>query len=249
MFLLKKIVSQLLLPPASLLLLAAIGLWIARRKPQLGRGLAVFALAALWLLATPWVAYPLLDTLQQTPAITPARLAEAQAIVVLGGSTYHDAPEYGGDTVSEATLARLRYGARLTRESGLPLAVTGGAPWGGQPEAESMRQALAKDFKVEARWVETGSRDTAENASLLAPVLQAAGIRRIALVTHAWHMPRAQRLFEQQGMTVIPAPTSFVTPPPDRAGKLLAWLPSAGALLASQIAIREWLGGVVTRLP
>jgi uncharacterized SAM-binding protein YcdF (DUF218 family) len=242
MFLLKKILSALLLPPASPVLLAALGLWIARQRPRLGHGLIALGMVSLWLLSTPWVAHRLLAGLQDTPRITPDQLANAQAIVVLSGGTYHDAPEYRSDTVSEPTLARLRYGARLARSSGLPVAVTGGAPWGGQPEGESMREALATDFGIEARWVESQARDTAENAARLVPELKAAGIGRIALVTHAWHMPRARALFERQGMTVIPAPTAFATETPEAAGR---WLPSAAALGASHIAAREWLGRLV----
>ncbi len=48
--------------------------------------------------------------------------------MVLGGGRYRDAPEYGNDTVGEYTLVRLRYAAKLHRETGFPLLVTGGRP-------------------------------------------------------------------------------------------------------------------------
>ena len=102
-----------------------------------------------------------------------------------------------------------------------------------------MAESLTKEFGVPVRWRETTSRDTAENANLSAPVLQAAGVRRIALVSHAWHLPRAAPLFERAGLQVVPAPTAFTAWPESA---LLGLLPSAGGMEASYWACHEWLG-------
>lgn len=245
MFLLKKIFAALILPPISLLLLALFGLWLARRRPRLGSALAVLGLCVLLLLATPWVANELLRSLQVAPPPTPAELGEAQAIVILGGGAYRDAPEYGSDVVNDFGLERLRYGARLARQTGLPVAITGGAPSGGTPEAAVMRDAMETDFRVAVRWLETESLDTRENATLLSPQLKSAGVTRIALVTHAWHMRRARNLFEQQGLTVVPAATGYA---PALHDEIVEWLPGAKALRKSQIALHEWLGLLVDAL-
>jgi uncharacterized SAM-binding protein YcdF (DUF218 family) len=145
--------------------------------------------------------------------------------------------------VSAATLERLRYGARLARESNLPLLVTGGAPFGGRAEAASMRESLERDFGVKVRWVEASSRDTAENAGLSAPMLKAAGVTRIALVSHGWHLPRAIPLFEKQGLEVTPAPTAFSTGSPSPIENLLP-----GAMNRSRQALNEYLGQLYNRL-
>lgn len=239
MFLLKKIVAALILPPAGPLLVAATGLWLCRHRPRFGHVLVALGLGMLLLFSTPWIASELLRSLQVAPPPTPEQLAKAQAIVVLGGGTYRNAPEYGGDTVGATGLERLRYGAHLARRTGLPVGVSGGAPLGGTPEAESMREVLETDFQVAVRWTETASRDTNENAALLAPQLGKAGITRIVLVTHASHMRRAQAAFEKHGLTVVPAATGYA--PPFR-GDVLHWLPNASALRNSQIALHEWLG-------
>ncbi|MDP2811545.1 MAG: YdcF family protein [Rhodocyclaceae bacterium] len=247
MFFLKKLVSALLLPPIGPLLVVVLGLALAARRPRLGRALAALGIALLVLLSLPWTANRLIRTLETSPPVTASDLARAQAIVVLGGGSYHGAPEYGGDTVSRFTLERLRYGARLARQTGLPVLVTGGAPFGGRPEAESMRETLEQDFGVQVRWAETASRDTAENAVFSAALLRQAGITRIALVTHAWHMPRAAGLFERQGVapiTVIAAPTGFIHDSPSVAESLL---PAAGALGQSHQALHEWLGRLAGR--
>lgn len=245
MFLLKKIVAALILPPAGPLLLAFLGLWLARHRPRLGHALIALAVATLWLLSTPWVANELLRSVQTGMPPTPEQLASTQAIVVLGGGSYRKAPEYGGhDTVNDIALERLRYGARLSRATGLPVAIAGGAPLGGTPEAETMREALVADFGVTPRWMETTSRDTAENAALLAPALKAAGIARIALVTHAWHMRRAEDAFARQGFSVLPAPTRYAPP---FYGDLSQWLPDATAMRNSMLAMHEWLGLLAAR--
>ncbi len=66
-----------------------------------------------------------------------------------------------GDSVSRRALERLRYGAYLHRLTGLPILVSGGAPYG-EPvsEAELMQAALVSDFRVEVKWVEDKSANT-----------------------------------------------------------------------------------------
>ena len=60
-------------------------------------------------------------------------------------------------------------------------------------------------------------------------------------------MPRARKLFEQQGFEVLPAPTGFTSAGPE-AGIVDAWLPNADALFSTQIALHEWLGLLYSRL-
>ncbi|MDP2810799.1 MAG: YdcF family protein [Rhodocyclaceae bacterium] len=247
MFLLKKLLVALILPPTGPLLLALFGLWLTRSKSRRwregGLWLTALSLLGLLVLSLPVVGTALMAPLEPHPPIRPEQLQRVQAIVILGGGSYFAAPEYGGDTVSNATLERLRYGARLARDSGLPLLVTGGAPFGGRPEAESMREVLEQDFGVKVRWVEAASRDTAESASLSAPMLKAAGVTRIALISHGWHLPRAISLFGKQGLEVTPAPTAFSTSPPS---PVAGFLP--GALGNSRQALHEYLGQLYNRL-
>lgn len=247
MFLLKKIVAALVLPPTGPVLLALCGVWLAtarsRRLRNAGIGLATLSLAALLIVSLPVVGRALTAPLETLPPLAAEQLRRVQAIVVLGGGSYFNAPEYGRDVAGAATLERLRYGATLARRSGLPLLVTGGAPFGGRPEAEAMREVLEDDFGLKVRWIEPASRDTAENAALSAPLLKAAGISRIALVSHARHLPRAVPLFAQQGFEVLPAPTAFGTAPPDPAAD---WLPGLPA--AAREAANEYLGRLVNRI-
>lgn len=179
------------------------------------------------------------------PVGAPAPSIAGTAIVVLGGGLGLESPEYGIDTVNAPTLERLRYAARLHRHSGLPILVSGGRPLATRlSEADTMRDALTADFDAPPRWVEGDSLNTRENALRVEALLAAASIRRIYLVTHAWHMPRARRAFEEAGLEVIAAPTGYtsITPSP------IAWVPSGQALRNTHIAMREWLGQAWYRL-
>lgn len=244
MFYAKKLLSALVLPPAGPLLLALAGLWLSRRHPRTGKTIATIALLGMLGLSLPPVAHSLMRGLEDRPPIAPTQLARAQAIVILGGGAYRGAPEYGGDTVNSATLVRVRYGAILQRRSGLPVLVTGGAPFGGRPEAIVIKEAVEQDFGGKVRWVEDQSRDTKENAVFSARLLKADGIARIALVSQAWHLARAVELFEREGLEVIPAPTAFSSVATERPG----FLPSADAFADSSQALHEWLGLLVQRL-
>ena len=243
---LKPLLTTLLLPPLAPLLLALLGLLLAIKKRRSGLLLAAFALILLGLLSCHGMAVWLARTaLPQFPplASTAMKTDKVQAIVVLGGGLLPEAPEYGQAQPGPHTAARLRYGIALSRQSGLPLAFTGGVGWaasGAQTasEAEVAARVAAQDYGVTLRWLESKSQDTSRNASLLAPLLQRDGVQRIALVTDAWHMPRAVAAFQRAGLTVTPAPMGYILPV--QRG-LLEWLPSATGLLASQQVLREWL--------
>lgn len=244
LFHLKKLVSALLLPPFGIVLLGLLGLGLMRRHRRLGQGVVALALATLAALSVPLVADALMRTLETYPPISSQALAKAQVIVILGGDDYPAAPEYGGDTVGRWTLERLRYGVALQRRSGLPLLVTGGAPYGATPGAETMKAVIEQDFKGSVQWVENASADTAENARFSGRMLYQAGITRIALVSHGWHLVRAVPLFERQGLEVFPAPTGFTTSSPSLWARAL---PSVKAFGDSCLALREWLGILVLR--
>jgi uncharacterized SAM-binding protein YcdF (DUF218 family) len=221
-----------------LLLLGGLGLTMLRRR--LGSALLISGVAALYLLATPFVGARLLRLAEAPLDAAPSAVAQSpQAIVVLSAGAYRQAPEYEGDTVDALTLERIRYGARLHRRTGLPILVTGGRPRNAaQPIAESMRRALVEDFGVPVRWVEGRARTTYENAEQSAAMLQAEGIDTIYLVTHAVHMPRSQEAFERARLSVVPAATVFTSIDVS----LRDLVPRATTLAHSSYALHELIG-------
>ena len=236
-----SILKSILLPPANLLAIAGIGWLLCRRWPVLGRWVVISSLGLLYALSTPMLGNALIGSLETVPAISlDEDLKDVGAIVVLSAGLLIDAPEYGGDTVGSLTLERLRYGARVHRATGIPLLVTGGNfPRGNITLAQAMQEAMHDDFGVSVRWVETASQNTHENAVQTAAILSERGIGRIALVTHAWHMPRSVAAFESTGLEVVAAPTVFTPPDTIRLSDLIS---SAKSPLRSTFATHEWLG-------
>ncbi len=238
-YLSSNLLAALLLPPFSLLLLGLFGLWLARRRGRLGRALVGVALAGLMLLATPVVSGFLLRTLMPLPPVLHG--SEAEAVVILAGGRVFAAPEYGGDTLKAITLERLRYGAWLARRLHKPILLAGGDPEGrGGSEARLMQAALQQEYGLTAAWLEETSTTTLENARNSVAMLRASGIRRIYLVTHAWHLARSVPEFERLGMVVVPAGTGYHQGGIDP----FSFVPSASGLQDSYFACHEWLGVV-----
>ena len=242
-WLVTNFIAAFLLPPLNLLIVAGLGVYLCKRRRKLGMTLIGLSLAALWFLSTPLVGGGLLDALK--PAYRDLDATQADAIVILGAGTLHDSLEYGGDTVGRFTLERLRYGARLARQLNKPLLVTGGSPDGGRPIGQLMRETLEREFGVKVRWVEDRSETTRENARYSAGMLRQAGIGRIYLVSHAWHLPRAVPEFERQGLRVVPAGTGYSL---RRGPRPLDFLPSAQGLYDSYLAMHEGIGRVWYRI-
>jgi uncharacterized SAM-binding protein YcdF (DUF218 family) len=232
------ILSNLVLPPTSLVLLTLVGLLLLKRNRGLAIALIAISQLTLLLLATPAIANALARTLEPAP-LTADRLKTAQAIVVLGGGRNRGAPEWGGETVNSFTLQRLRYAARLARESGLPLYVTGGKPDGGEfAEGTLMGEIMSREFAVPVRWIDTAADTTRENALMAARDLKPQRVERVVLVTTALHMPRSQRAFEQSGFAVVPAATDYEGQRPFAPYQLV---PGPSALRQSHLALREWI--------
>ena len=210
------------------------------------------ALALLLVLGLPITADLLLGTLD--PGEPPLPSAPPQAIVILSGDATRLPAQagldqghldqghldQGGLDPGPLTLERMRAGAALHRRTGLPILVTGGLlPFSNVGLAAIMTRSLEEDFRVPVRWQETRSVDTWENASLSAPILKAAGVERIYLVTNAWHMRRALLAFRQTGLEVTPASVRPLLGPD---WSPTSFLPRAAAWERSYYALHEWIG-------
>ena len=239
-WLVTNLIAAALLPPFLLVILLAAGLTLHGRRPRLAILLILLSTTALYVLSTPWVGGLLQKTLEISAPVTPGALQTADAIVVLGGGRRVGAAEYGGDTLNGLSLERLRYAVILHRASGLPILVTGGKPGSGTlAEGRIMQHILQSEYGIPTRWVEDAALTTQDNARLSAPLLKGQGVRRIALVTHAWHLRRAVPLFEAQGFSVIPAGIQFSS---TRVDSILDVLPTPAGLRDSTFALHEWLG-------
>ncbi|CAM3243286.1 transmembrane protein [Ectopseudomonas mendocina] len=242
----RYILKQLLMPPGILLLLMLLGWWLRRRFPRLAGVCFVTGFGGLWLMSLPAVMQWSAGLLEREPALEEARWAtlaqRADAIVILGAGREQNDPGWGGaDQPGLMALERLRYAARLARASGLPMAATGGLHYGQPPsEAALMADAMKRDYGLEIRWLEEQSRTTWENAVLSADLLQPQGVRRVVLVTQAWHMPRSRWSFEQAGFEVISAPMGYLSA--GYARPLGGWLPESRVIWQSSQLLNEAIG-------
>lgn len=244
-WLVTNLIAAFLLPPLNLLLLGAVGLRLQGRRKPLGKWLVVFSLAGLLLLSTPYVGGYLLG-LVSTPPLVP-KGGEAEAIVILGGGLKDKEVEYGGDTLGGYTLERVRYGAWLARRLGKPVLVSGGRVMDDmQTEASVMRAALETEYGIPVRWAEERSTNTWENARFSAELLRRDGIRRIYLVSHAWHLKRAAPQFRRAGLEVVAAGTGY--PDPGSGPRLTDFIPNAKSLLESYLAFHEGIGLIWYRI-
>lgn len=245
-YLLSKLLPLALLPLGLSLILLLIGLIGRWRWP------VITALLLLWVLSLGVVSQGLwrwLEAPWQRRAVTAA--PSADAIVVLSGGR-HPAP--GTARVSEwQDPDRFLAGLDLYRAGKAPrLLFTGGAsPFrpGQPPEGEHyLREAQQSGIPTAAMASTPPVVNTAEEAAAIAQLLPARA--PILLVTSAFHMRRAQRLFERQGLEVQPFPVDF-----QARGAWVGplwrdptqWLPTADALDQSSRALRELLGRLVYR--
>ena len=259
---LKPLITALLLPPAPFIALALVGAGLTRRRPRASRVLVVLACAGLWLCscvgAARWVENsrlvlppPPLDAAARAGLKARAAAGEPLAIVVLGGGMNPESREYGGPDLAVPSLFRLRYAIWLGRETGIPVAASGGLGWGptgpgSQPEASRMAEIARAEYGAPLRWVEPVSRDTHENAVDTLALLRPAGIREIVLVTNGTHMPRALREFRGAAaaesasapIRITPAPMGQVRPPESAQ---LSWLPSPEGAQRMRAALHEAL--------
>lgn len=240
-------VKQLLMPPGVLLLLLVLAWWFRRSRPRLAGVCFALGAGGLWLMSLPVMVQWSAALLEREPPLARAEWAtlgqRADAIVVLGSGRERGDPAWGADQPTGVGLERQRYAARLAKASGLPILTSGGLHYGTPPsEAQLMADSLREDFDVTVRWQEARSRTTWENAQLSAELLLPQGIKRVVLVTQAWHMSRSVWSFEQAGFEVVPAPVGFLGL--DNGRPFGGWLPESKALWQSGQLMNEAVGQV-----
>jgi uncharacterized SAM-binding protein YcdF (DUF218 family) len=253
----------LLLPPVLFLLIALASWVVLRWRPRLGKallGLSLLGLLVLALPITPALLFAGLEEgilLQQPASGTRVNagdrpspdLPPPAAIVILGGDGSFGSAGgaiLGGAQPGNLSLERLRAGVALQRQSGLPILVTGGPSRPGRlPISVLMDRSLQQDFGVQSKWLEIMSVDTWENAAFTARILAQQGISSVYVVTHSWHLRRAQIAFRHYGIKVWPAPVSL---PNFEGVRLEMFQPSVTAWLDSYLALHEWVGCAVYAL-
>jgi uncharacterized SAM-binding protein YcdF (DUF218 family) len=257
---LSKLLPPLVYPLGLACLALAVALICRGRRGQ--ATLIIFSIVLLWLGGNRLISMAIVRSLE-AGYLPLTSIPRAPVIVVLGGGSR--SPDFPRPTaeINEAG-DRLLYAAWLYKQGAAPhLLLSGGrAAWLGSgrvDEAEVMAQVLEMmGVPRAALWLEDGSRNTYENADATRRLLAERGISEIILVTSATHMPRSVRLFERQGLRVIPAPTDFQVTQADwnyftqpdlgTLREALNLLPDAEALAYTSRALKEYIGMIVYAL-
>lgn len=254
---LSKFLPPLIYPLGLACLLVAAAL-LLQKKARLQRWVLLLALGLLLLGSNRWVAMALMRPLEWR-YLPQGELPQAEVIVVLGGDTAppiypRRIPEVGGSG------DRLIYAAYLYKQGKAEniLFSSGAIEWLylAEPGNENVQLLELMGVPRHAIWLESKSLNTYENALYSRQILEEKGIRRILLVTSAFHMPRSVALFEHQGLEVIPAPTDFRTTQADWEALshgdirnlLVNLLPGPDNLQMVTVALKEYLGILVYRL-
>ncbi|MEN9661749.1 MAG: hypothetical protein RL324_698 [Verrucomicrobiota bacterium] len=253
LFGLKKFVSYFLMPLPFCLGVLIIGLWFLlrrrRTRPRLGRTLVLTGLGLLLFFSQNRVSVWLLRPLEQTyPALPefhpgdtlPAALQRVRYIIVLGGGNKDEAGVAASNRLSANSLSRLTEAVRLWRM--LPdrrLIVSGPGNPGAPTHADVLAEAAVSMGVPAERIIRIDTaHDTEEEAGAVKKLIANAPA---ALVTSAWHLPRAAALFRQAGVDILPCPADFLA----LVDPQLRWTDldfDVDGLERSSLAIRERIG-------
>jgi uncharacterized SAM-binding protein YcdF (DUF218 family) len=179
-------------------------------------------------------------------AAPPPELAACRYVVVLGGG-HSDTPGLSAtQRLSPSALGRVVEGVRLLRALPSATLIVSGPAVGNNPSHARVLAEAARSLGIGNRSVELidTARDTEDEA---AAVRRIAGDAPVALVTSAWHMPRAAALFRKAGVKALPCPADYsARPNADFRWVDLTW--DTASLERSTWAVRERIGMMWARL-
>lgn len=230
-----------MLSPAVVTLMIFIVAFIAALRGCRRLAIVFFGIAAFWFLfwSSPVTYRFLASGLEMCfPVMTAEESPTADAIAILGGGVGCNTNEYPyGEMWTGAD--RVWHGARLYKVGKAPkIFITGGGTTFGTA-------MLLQDFGVpgEAICNNLTARNTEEEAKFIAST----GVKRLLLVTSAWHMRRAKLMFEKYApeLEIIPAATDYEALVRCGWKTGFSWrdlLPDAEMLFQSSYMIKEIIG-------
>ncbi|WP_016953089.1 YdcF family protein [Anabaena sp. PCC 7108] len=237
------------------LIVALVTLW---KRPRVAAMAISLSLILLLVCSNAWVAKNLVRSLewQNIPA---AEVPASEAIVVLGGATKSGIWPRPTVDLSESG-DRVIYAAQLYLQKKAPMIILSGGriDWrgSGSPESADMATILTSiGIPSQVIIQEPDSLNTYQNAVNVKKILEYRGIKQVLLITSAMHMPRSLKIFQRQGIDVIPAPTDFLvsrgelqelvsTPK----AAILNLLPDTDSLNQFTSALKEYIGYFVYSL-
>jgi uncharacterized SAM-binding protein YcdF (DUF218 family) len=240
MIYLHKILPTFVLPIMLIIIVILIGLIKNKKK------LIYIAIGVLYIISTPTFSNTFFKVVEGSEYRKPiSAIDSADAIVVLSGMLVIN--EVGDLTYIEWGDPDRFFGGLALFKAGKAqkLVFTGGKmPWNKAKKTEGevlKEQAISNGIPSDKILVTKDVENTADEAVALKELISQS--KKIILVTSAYHMNRAKRLFEKQGFNVIPYKVDYKI---NRNNELvvLNFLPNAGSLEQAETGFREILGRI-----
>ena len=223
-------------------MLVIIGILIGLIKNK--KKLIYIAIGLLYIISTPIFSNNFFKLVEGSEYRKPiSAIDSADAIVVLSGML--EINEVGDSTYVEWGDPDRFFGGIALFKAGKAqkLIFTGGKmPWDKvkKTEGEVLREyAISNGIPSENIFVTKDVENTADEAVAVKELISPS--KKIILVTSAYHMYRAQRLFEKQGFDVIPYKVDYKAER-NKVTTIIDFLPSADYLKNSETGIREIIG-------
>jgi len=240
MIYLHKILPLIFSPLIMIIVLIFVGLITSSKKISL-IGVIILIVCSLPIVSNKLVAY--LESDYQLSK--PSNIASADAIVVLSGMIRTVNSKEGLDYEFSEASDRIFAGINLFKEKKAPklILTRGKLPWSvGIPEGEYLKEIAIINGISENNILLTENVENTDQEAKAIKKLLSEDKHKVLLVTSAFHMPRAQIVFEAAGINVVPFPVDFQK----GLSKItfMSFMPSANALSGTSFFVREMIGRV-----
>ena len=238
MIYLHKILPLLVSPLSIVLIIILIGTFFKSKKISL-LGLLILTFCSVPIISNKLIFYLEKDySLQSVKDVT-----KADAIVVLSGmiSTINSKEKLSYEF--NDSIDRILSGIDLFKEdkASFLILTNGKMPWSvGIPEGEYLKDFSIKYGIPEDRILLTDNVQNTDQEAISVKKLLKTNEANIILVTSAFHMPRAKKVFEAANIKVIPFAVDFKTP--IKKITIIDFIPSANSLKDTSHFFREMIG-------
>ena len=244
LFLLKKIITVLIMPINVVFILLFLALFLHRKRPRASIKSLVLAVTLLLISTLPPLSDRLMLPIEENYVPYIKQDIPIDYIIVLGCRHTTNPILPVTSQLGTCSLQRMVEALRIFKLHPEARIITSGAS--GEDEisnAEAVKQSLVL-LGVPAQKVMTENfpKDTEEEALLISPRVLGT---QVILVTNADHMPRAMNYFEAQGVNPIAAPTGYWVKSIMSDKKWAYYLPNGRKLDQTTTAWYEALGLVV----
>ena len=237
MIYINKILPIIVSPLGLIIILLFFGVFRKRMLPSM------IALIILIILSLPIVSGQLIKLLEQNyRPTTPSEIARADTVVVLSGMVTLIEKNDGIHYEFSEAVDRIFAGINLLKigKAQKIILTRGKLPWSvGDPEGEFLAEFIQSQGinpnRILLSEIVQNTNDEAKAISRMLPKNS-----EVILVTSAFHMPRAVKVFQNQNLKVIPYAVDFRSSAQEI--NIIDFLPQASAFKDSNFYFREIIG-------